>query len=247
MSTKNGIDSRQIRCHRLQVKQRIRQQLNTDLYNVDCLNSAGGRAADLFGGGRLDLQTPGRPEPDTYTYNPLDPPAEGDVTHPAALSFVDQTRLLNTRGNGVFYHTEPFGEETEIAGEVALTIWLALDVRDTDLEATLFEILPDGQNIELASSQLRARYRESLREEKLVSPGVPLPYRFSSFTWFARRIAKGSRLRLFFRSPNGTELQQNFNSGGVVAKETRKDARTARVTVLHVQAHPSVLEVPIRR
>ena len=111
----------------------------------------------------------------------------------------------------------------------------------------MFEILPDGRSIELASAQLRARYRESLRDEKLVPPGVPLPYRFTHFNWFARRIAKGSRLRLFFRSPNGTELQQNFNGGGVVAKETRKDARTARVTVFHDQAHPSVLEVPIRR
>ncbi len=211
------------------------------------LNSTGGRATDLFGGGRLDPTAPDRSDPDVYTYNPLDPPATGDVTHPSALSFVDQGRVLNTGGNGVIYHTEPFWEETEIAGNVALTIWLALDVPDTDLAATLFEILPDGRSIELASAQLRARYRESLRQEKLVPPGVPLPYQLTNFNWFARRIAKGSRLRLFFRSPNGTERQQNFNSGGVVAKETRRDARTARITVFHDRAHQSALVVPIRR
>lgn len=209
--------------------------------------ASSGRANDVFGGGRLDLAPPDRSEPDTWVYNPLDPAAPGDVTHPAALSFTDQSRVLNSRGNGVVYHTAPFAEETEIAGEVALTVWLALDVPDTDFEATVYEILPDGASVQLASALLRARYRESLREEKLVPPGVALPYRFTGFNWFARRIAAGSRLRLFLRSPNGLDLQQNFNSGGVVANETRKDARTARVTVFHDRAHPSALEVPIRR
>ncbi|MFN0178516.1 MAG: CocE/NonD family hydrolase [Gemmatimonadales bacterium] len=208
--------------------------------------SSTGRAADPFGGGRLETAAPSRAGSDEYLYNPLDPPAAGEVTHPAALSFVDQTRLFTTRGNGVIYHTDPFPAETEIAGEVSLTIWLALNVPDTDFEVTLSEVLPDGQSIQLAWTQLRARYRESLRKETLIPPEVPLPYRFDQFNWFARRIAKGSRLRLFFRSPNGLELQQNFNGGGVVANETRSEARTARVTVLHGHEHPSALVVPIR-
>ena len=52
-------------------------------------------------GGRLDPSAPLRSDPDVYSYNPLDPPADGNVTHPSALSFVDQGRVLNTRGNGV--------------------------------------------------------------------------------------------------------------------------------------------------
>lgn len=118
---------------------------------------------------------------------------------------------------------------------------------DTDVEAMLYEVQSDGSSILLASTILRARYRESSRQDKLIPPGVALPYRFTNFNWFARRIARGSRLRLFLHSPNGLELEQNFNSGGVVARETRKDARTAHITVLHDREHPSVLEVPIRR
>lgn len=53
------------------------------------LNSVAGRAGDAFGGGRLDRAAPVHSDPDTWTYNPLDPPDPGDVTHPSALSFID--------------------------------------------------------------------------------------------------------------------------------------------------------------
>ena len=49
---------------------------------------------------------------------------------------------LNLFGNGVVYHSEPFPEATEITGYVKLSVWLALDVPDTDLQANLYEILP---------------------------------------------------------------------------------------------------------
>ncbi|MDX2060617.1 MAG: CocE/NonD family hydrolase, partial [Gemmatimonadales bacterium] len=207
---------------------------------------SGGRAHDAFGGGRLVTTAPTTSTPDRWTYNPLDPPIGEAVTHPSARSFVDQAMALDLRGSGVVYHTDPFDQETEIAGEMSLKVWMALDVPDTDFEVLVWEILPNGQAIQLAQTQLRARYRESLREAKAVPAGAPLPYTFRDFNWFARRIAKGSRLRLLLRSPNGLELQQNFNSGGDVTRETRRDARTAHVTVYHDRDRPSVLEVPIR-
>jgi len=40
-------------------------------------------------------------------------------------------------------------------------------------------------------------------------------------------------------------LEKNYNSGGVVAGETAKDARTAHITVYHDAAHPSRLELPL--
>jgi hypothetical protein len=40
-------------------------------------------------------------------------------------------------------------------------------------------------------------------------------------------------------------VEKNYNSGGVVADETAKDARTAHVTLYHDAAHPSALEIPV--
>jgi predicted acyl esterase len=152
---------------------------------------------------------------------------------------------MNLFGEGVVYHSEPALEAFEIAGFPKLAVWLKMDVRDTDLEADLYEILPDGGSVGLASASMRARYRESLREAKPVVAGKTEKYMFDNFTFFARRIRKGSRLRLVVRSINSPGAEKNYNSGGVVAAETGKDAKTAHITLMHDPEHPSALELPV--
>ena len=101
--------------------------------------------------------------------------------------------------------------------------------------------------ITLTRDYLRARYRNSLEKESLVPLNEPVRYEFTGFTWFSRRVAKGSRLRLVVSCPNSAGVQKNYNSGGVVSDETAKDARTAHVTLYHDAEHPSALEIPIVR
>jgi predicted acyl esterase len=123
---------------------------------------------------------------------------------------------------------------------------MALDVPDTDFYVSVSEILSNGKHILLTDDLLRARYRESLRQEKLIQPGEVNCYKFGDgFTFFSRRIAKNSRLRLIVRSPNSIYSQKNYNSGGVVAEESGRDARVAHVTLYHDAEHPSCLELPI--
>ena len=109
----------------------------------------------------------------------------------------------------------------------------------------MYEILSDGGSILLSQDVLRARYRHSLEEEELVTPGVVERYEFSRFPFAARRLAKGSRLRLVVRGPNSIYWQKNRNSGGDVSRETAADARVAHVKVYHDPEHPSHLEVPL--
>jgi predicted acyl esterase len=92
---------------------------------------------------------------------------------------------------------------------------------------------------------MRARYRESLRQERLLTPGKTEKYVFDNFTFFSRRIAKGSRLRLFVHCPNSPAGEKNYNSGGVVTLETAKDAKTAHLTLVHDAEHSSTLELPV--
>jgi putative CocE/NonD family hydrolase len=206
-----------------------------------------GTANDVFSSGALGPEKPLKEKPDRYTYDPLD-------THPADVEravgedyLTDQRAALNLFGNGVVYHSGPFGEATELSGRIKLVCWLALDVPDTDFEATVSEIRPDGTGVLLTQALMRARYRDSLRQEVLVKPGEINRYEFTSFTWFSRLIGKGSRLRLVLRSLNSIAYQKNYNSGGVVAEESEKDARTAHVTVYHDAEHPSFLELPVAK
>ena len=205
-----------------------------------------GEASDVFRSGTLTEGKPGASAAmDSWTYDPLDTRPGTAESEDDDNSLTSQRAALNLFGEGVVYHSEPFAEATEIAGFPKLTVWLKMDVPDTDLEADLCEILPDGGSVALTGASMRARYRESLRDAKPVPAGKLEKYVFDNFTFFARRVGKGSRLRLVVRTINSPGAEKNYNSGGVVAAETGKDARTAHITLMHDAEHASALELPV--
>jgi putative CocE/NonD family hydrolase len=209
------------------------------------LNSTDGRANDVFASGLLSKQTPDKSKPDSFIYDPLDVrPAELEKEEVQNI-ITDQRHALSLFGNGVVYHTIAFTEDTEVSGFPRMTAWISIDVPDTDFHVTLSEILPDGTSILLSQALLRARYRESLSAAKPVKPGEITRYDFNGFTFFSRRIGKGSRLRLVLSCPNSINLQKNYNSGGAIADETAKDARTAYIMIYHDARYPSTLELPL--
>ncbi|MFL6537802.1 MAG: CocE/NonD family hydrolase C-terminal non-catalytic domain-containing protein, partial [Chthoniobacterales bacterium] len=136
---------------------------------------------------------------------------------------------------------------TALIGCPEATLWLSVDVPDTDVTLDLYEIQSDGTSITLWSDVRRLRYRDSLREEKLIKPGEVVKCNFAPGLFVGRRIGKGSRLRLVVSSPNSPGFQKNYNSGGVVANETAKDAHTAHIRVLHDAEHGSALKLPLAK
>lgn len=209
------------------------------------LDSKDGYANDVFHSGTLGEAPPSRSRSDQYVYDPLDVrPAELE-RDPIKDFITDQRYVLDLGGNGLVYHSAPFEEETEISGFVKFVAWIALDVPDTDFCVTLSEILPDGSHIRLAEDLMRARFRESARREKLITPGQIVRYEFDGFWFFSRRIARGSRLRLIVRCLNTIHFQKNYNSGGDVAEESGKDARVAHVVLFHDSEHPSFVDLPL--
>ena len=220
------------------------------------LDSTGEGANSVFCSGRLSKELPRMSASDKYTYDPLDTrPGEMEIKlgrevgsyNIMKYSAKTQRYALNLFGNGLVYHSEPFPEDIEITGYPKLVVWIAMDVQDTDFMVTLHEIKPDGTSIQLTDDALRARYRESNRKEKLVTPGEITRYEFKNFWFFSRLLTKGSRLRLVFWSPNSIYLEKNYNGGGVVAEESGKDARTAHITLYHDSDHPSYVEIPVAK
>lgn len=178
-----------------------------------------------------------------YRYDPLDTSKaeRGD----AEAYLIDQSEVIHTNGDGLIFHSEAFTEATEISGFLKLEAWLEMDVADTDINVTVYEIKADGSSIALAGETLRARYRESLREPKLVEPGRVNLYTFERFYWFSRLLAPGSRLRLFIRPANGVQQQRHYNAGKPVHLQTSNDARTATIKLHHSKRYPSRLILPI--
>lgn len=188
-------------------------------------------------GGQLSVKQPGSltevpmpdSSPDSYKYDPLE------------LDYDDI-------GHEVLYETAPFAEDTDIVGQMKVVVWMSIDVPDTDFVIYISERDPAGKRVGPGYEDvIRARYRESLRKETLVKPGEINRYEFNDLKWRYRRIQKGNRLRLYILSDLGSAYQKNYNSGGVVAKETAKDARTATVKVYHDSRYPSFLEIPVSK
>jgi uncharacterized protein len=133
----------------------------------------------------------------------------------------------------------------ESIGFPTLSLWLTLDQPDTDIAAFLYLIKPDVTSEMLGLDMLRARYRKSVREPVLVTTGAVERYDFKGFASVARRFAQGSCLRLAIGPVNSKYYVKNYNSGGVVAEESYKDARTVTATLHHDAKRPSALYVPI--
>jgi predicted acyl esterase len=135
--------------------------------------------------------------------------------------------------------------EVEVAGFYRLSAWLSIDQPDTDFQVSVHEITATCESQELTRTMMRARYRTSQREQRLSTSTEPQHYEFDTFTFVARRLGKGSRLRLVFKPVDSLYFERNYNSGKPVAHETAQDARVVRVRLLHDLQHPSVLHVPI--
>ena len=203
-----------------------------------------GRADSMYQSGQLLTKPAGEHSYDRYVYDPLDL-RKAERPFDFTRHIVDQGEVANTDGDGLVYHSESFTKPTEITGVVRFEAWLEMDVPDTDVYVTLYEIKNDGSSIALTSDRLRARYRESLSKETPVTPGEVNRFDFQRFDYFSRLIAEGSRLRLFIRPGNMQHQQRNYNSGKPVHLETRGDARTATVKLHHGPNHRSRLILPI--
>lgn len=209
------------------------------------LDSSDARANDVFASGDLGTTQSRATAPDRYRYDPLDTSSSQVDSVPVSNMLTDQRWILQQSGKYLVYHSAPFEHDLDIAGFFRLSAYIALDQPDTDFHAMLWEIQPDGSNVFLSDDMLRARYRTSARRSQLVAKGRIERYDFDHFTFVARRIQRGSRLRLVIAPMNSMYSEKNYNSGGVVADETGKDARTVTVSLYHDAQHPSALYLPL--
>jgi putative CocE/NonD family hydrolase len=212
------------------------------------LDSKNGDANGAFRSGMLVEKQPNEGA-DQYVNDPMDTSrgenVEG-VEPKDKTAAIDQSFALCIGKDGLVYHTGPLPKETPLVGCPKVSLWVSIDTPDTDLQADLYEIQPDGTSIALWNDVRRLRYRESLREAKLVKSDEIVRCNFDPGLFVARRLMKGSRLRLVVYSPNSIFWQKNYNSGGVVADETAKDAHTAHIKMYHDAQRPSSIDLPLR-
>jgi putative CocE/NonD family hydrolase len=206
------------------------------------LAESAGTPHDVFRSGQLTDKLRDAEPPAIVISDPHELPELEVAKFAANEDLTSQFRAFQKRA--ISFHSEPFRQDTEIAGQMHLTLTCATDAPDFDLWAQVLMVLEDGTTIRLGEDVRRARFRNSQFNEELLKPGevVQIPFEFN---WLARRIPAGARLRLTIAPLNSPKYQKNFNSGGRIGYETIDAAHIANIRIFHDARRPSKLTVPL--
>lgn len=207
---------------------------------------SGGNANTLHGDGVLSTTAATGPEsPDTYLYDPADPVPTigGRVLMPGIVTGgIFNQQPAEERSDVLVYTSPLMAEDTEVTGPVSVRLWAASSAPDTDFTAKLVDVWPDGYAAIVADGILRARYRESMSEPRLLESGDV--YEFDIDLWAVSHVFKrGHRIRLEISSSNFPRFDRNPNTGQEVAGES--EMQTAVQTIFHDAEHPSYLSLPV--
>jgi uncharacterized protein len=180
----------------------------------------------------------------TFTY---DPPGLFDFARGWLLPA--QNTWLPPLQDRVTFTSDALAEEAIIAGSGSVDLWVAAAASDVDLEVTLSEVRPDGQEMLIQSGWLRASHRAlddelatplrprhlhtAAAQEPLV-PGELTPVRVELFP-VAHAFREGSRMRLTVDGPGGNRWRWGFDPV----------PGPFEVTVAHDAGHPSALVLPV--
>jgi uncharacterized protein len=149
----------------------------------------------------------------------------------------------------VVFTTAPLTHDVVLAGPASLDVWLASTAIDTDVQATLTELRPDGQEVYLQRGWLRmsARKLDAKRSSDLepistglqqdaqpLVAGTPTFGRLRIFP-FSKELRRGSRLRLIIDAPTAPTGVHGFAFYPTAATNS----------IYHDVAHPSVLRVGV--
>lgn len=198
-----------------------------------------GHANTLHGDGFLTPFPPGNEAADHYVYDPGDPiPSIPRNTESAR--FADQSPI-EERKDILVYTTPPFAQETTFMGMVKLHFWAASSAVDTDFAGKLLLVHPDGKAVEIYASLLRARYRNG-RKPEMLTPGEITEFELD-LTNLCLCVPQGYALRLEICSCLFPIADRNLNTGGRIGFESHY--LIAHQTIVHDQAHPSCLMLPM--
>ena len=155
-------------------------------------------------------------------------------------------KLPEAPDGAVAYTTPRLAHDVELLGPASVNLWLKSTAKDTNLQATITEVRPDGQEVYVARGWLRASQRkldprastptlpvetDLLSDIRLLVPGQPTFMRLAVFP-FDYVFRAGSRIRLIIDTPSQTG-GWNF--------EPLPDAGVN--TILHDSKHPSEIVV----
>ena len=216
-------------------------------------------------GGRLSTSLPGIQPPSTsFTFDPQNPVPTigGNISSGGGIMLQgawDQRGgehiwnspdpiPLSARNDVLVFQTGPLKGDLEVTGEISVKLWASSSAPDTDFTAKLIDVYPPnpdypgGFDMNIGDGIVRARFRESLKKEKLLRPRVI--YEFTIKLYPTSNVFKrGHRIRVDISSSNFPRFDVNPNTG-----EPLNDNRRTAVAVnkiFHNREIPSHIVLPV--
>ena len=125
---------------------------------------------------------------------------------------------------------------------MSATLWAASDAKDTDWDAMLLDVFPDGHAERVQDGVARARFRRGFDHQVPLTPGRVERYKVD--LWFTSRVFEpGHRLRVTISSALFPKYDRNLNTGG--SNERDSTFVVAHQRLLHDMAHPSHVLLPV--
>jgi hypothetical protein len=219
----------------------------------------------LHANGRLSTETPAAAKSSTgFTYDPRNPVPTigGNISSGNEILLQgawDQRGgphvwnwpvpiPLSARNDILVFQTDPLEKDVEVTGEISVKLWASSSAPDTDFTAKLIDVyppspdFPGGFDLNIGDGILRARFRESLKEEKLMTPGTVYPLVIKLYPT-SNVFKAGHRIRLDISSSNFPRFDLNPNTGEPLGDHRRMV--TAVNTVYHEAQHPSFILLPL--
>lgn len=182
----------------------------------------------LHGDGTITANKSGDSTPRSYISDPNDPVRYANGV-PGVTGCYD-CRKTEERSDVLVYTTGELGEDIRIAGEVKLQFTAKVDAPDTDFFVTLTEVESDGRSMLRIRGMVRARFRNTLDKEELLTPGEKASYEVVLGN-VAACFRKGNRLRISIAGQDFPKFDRNAQSGKVPFTDTELFA--ARCTICH--------------
>lgn len=155
---------------------------------------------------------------------------------------------VSARNDVLVFQSEPLDKDLEVTGEISVTLWASSSALDTDFTAKLIDVYPQsadfpgGFDLNINDGILRARFRESLKAEKLLEPGKIYPMTIKLYPT-SNVFKKGHRIRVDISSSNFPRFDVNPNTGEPLGDNRRVE--TAVNTIYHDREHPSHILLPV--
>ena len=173
---------------------------------------SGGNANTSNGDGKLSFEHSMAENQDKFVYDPKDPaPFLIDVSENECL-VPENYKDVELREDVLVYTGEPLDKPFAIAGEPVAILYAASSAKDTDWVVRLTDVDEEGNSVRLCDGIIRAKFRKSFIEPKLLLPGEIVRYEIP-LTWIANEFKAGHRIRVEVTSGAANSVFPNTNTG----------------------------------